>query len=168
MFIGMTRKISSMTAIGALLFMGSQAAMAIGNFAIYSEHDETNAYIGVQWFTGETSFTKPNIVLGVRTTVTDISNNVTGFDLSYSYSLEKSKSDAVRAGYLDGNCGNGLGTVGLGYSFTKDTLLGFGGVVGSYAKIFGEVDGHKDLSADLELNVLPCAGDRDVHLVEPV
>jgi len=162
--MNMKCKISSMTAIGALLLMASQSSMSLPPQAqTYSEHDEANAYVGFQWFTGETSLTKPNVVLGIRSTATDVSNNVTGYDISYTYSLEKSKSDAVRAGYLDGNCGNGLATVGLGYSFTKDTLLGFGGVVGSYAKIFGEVDGHKDLSADLELNVLPCAGNRDVQ-----
>jgi len=163
----MNRKISSMAVIGALLLMGSQASMGGSNAAGYVQHDETNAYIGVQWFTGETSFTKPNIVLGVRSTVTDISNNVTGFDMSYAYSLEKAKSDAFRAGYLDGGCSYGLATLGLGYSFTKDALLGFGGVVGSYAKAFVEVDGGKEFSADVELNTLPCAGDRDARRIIP-
>ena len=84
--------------------------------------------------------------------------------MSYTYSLEKSKSDAFRAGYLDGRCSRGLATAGLGYSFKKDTVLGFGGVVGSHAKVFGEIDGNKNLGAGLELNTLRCAGDRGAVL----
>ena len=135
--------------------------------ATYSEHDEANAYVGFQWFTGETSLTKPNMVFGIRSTATDISNNVTGYDISYTYSLEKSKSDAVRVGYLGGLCNNGLATAGLGYSFEKDTMLGFVGILNSYVKVFGEIDGNKQLGADLELNTLPCAGNRDVQAFNP-
>jgi opacity protein-like surface antigen len=125
----------------------------------YTEHRETRAYAGLQWFIGETSVTKPSVVLGLRTTTTHLSNKVTGYDLSYTYSLETSTSDAFRAGYLDGKCSAGLATVGLGYSFKKETVLGFAGVVGSHAKAFGEVDGKKDFGAGLELNTLPYAGE---------
>ena len=116
-------------------------------------------YAGLQWFIGETSVAKPSVVLGLGTTTTDLSNKVTGYDLSYTYSLEKSTSDAFRAGYLDGKCSAGLATAGLGYSFKKETVLGFAGVVGSHAKAFGESDGKKDFGAGLKLNTLPYAGE---------
>jgi len=157
------KNLVSLAAVGALSLLACQPAMSIGSntTTTLAEHNETRGYVAFQWFTGETSLTKPNIVLGLRQTTTDISNKVTGYDISYSYSLEKSASDAFRLGYLDGKCNRGLATVGLGYSFKKDTVLGFGGLVGSYAKAFGEIDGNKNLGAGLEFNTLRCAGDRE-------
>ena len=147
--------------VGILALLACQSAMGLSLPAAttYAEHRETRAYAGLQWFTGETSVTKPKVLLGLRTTTTDLSNKVTGYDLSYTYSLEKSTSDAFRAGYLDGKCSAGLATAGLGYSFKKETVLGFAGVVGSHAKAFGEVDGKKYFGAGLELNTLPYAGE---------
>ncbi len=153
----------SLATVGALSLLASQPAMSVPftPTTTFAEHNETRGYIAFQWFTGETSLTKPNIVLGLRQTTTDVSNKITGYDMSYSYSLEKSTSDAFRFGYLDGKCSGGLATVGLGYSFKKAAVLGFVGMTGSYAKAFGEIDGNKNLGAGLELNTLRCAGDRE-------
>jgi hypothetical protein len=150
-------------AVGALSLLASQSAMSgpAGLLPTFTEHNETRAYVAFQWFLGQTSATKPNVVLGFRQTKTDVSNKVTGYDMSYSYSLEKSKSEALRLGYLDGQCSRGLVTAGLGFSFMKKTGLGFAGVVGSHAKAFGEIDGQKNFGAGLELNTLRCAGDRE-------
>ena len=147
--------------VGILALLTCQSAVSkpFPSTTTYAEHPETRAYAGFQWFTSEARLTKPNVVFGLRNTTADLSNKVTGYDLSYTYSLEKSTSDAFRAGYLDGKCSGGLAAVGLGYLFKKDTVLGFAGVVGSHAKAFGEVDGKKDFGAGLELNTLPCAGE---------
>ncbi len=155
--------IVSLAAVGVVSLLACQSAMSVTFLptTTYADHHETRGYVAFQWFTSETSLTKPNIVLGVRQTTTDVSNKVTGYDISYSYSLEKSASDALRVGYLDGKCSRGLATVGLGYSFKKDTVLGFGGLVGSYAKAFGEIDSKKNLGAGLEVSTLHCAGDRE-------
>lgn len=131
----------------------------------YSQHDETRAYVGFQWFTGETSLSEPHVVLGLRQTKTETSNKVTGYDLSYTYSLEKSRPEALRLAGLDGKCSNGLALAGLGYSFSKSAVLGFAGVAGSYTRAFGEIDSNKQLGAALELNSMPCAGDRDTTTV---
>lgn len=161
-----SKTFTKLSAIGAFALFASQSAMSVPA-ATFGEHNETRSYVGFQWFTGETSLTKPNLVVGLRKTTTDVENKVTGYDMSYTYSLEKAKSDAFRAGYLDGRCSKGLATVGLGYSFKKDTVLGFGGIVGSYAKAFGEIDGNKNLGAGLELNTLRCAGDREGVVNQP-
>lgn len=120
-------------------------------------HDETRGYVGLQWITGESSLTKPNVVIGVRQTRTDASDTVTGADVTFSYSLEKARADALRAGYLNGKC-DFVGTVGAGYSFSKATVLGFAGVVGPYTKLFGEIDGNKSPALGVELNTQDCAG----------
>ena len=161
-------KFVSMAAVAVVSLLACQSAMSTAFLPTYADHNETRGYVAFQWFTGETSLTKPNIVLGLRQTTTDISNKVTGYDISYSYSLEKSTADALRVGYLDGKCSRGLATVGLGYSFKKETVLGFGGLVGSYAKAFGEIDGNKNLGAGLELNTLHCAGDRESTTPAPL
>ncbi len=158
--------IVSLAAVGVVSLLACQSAMSQVS-TTYAEHNETRGYVAFQWFTGETSLTKPNVVLGLRQTTTDISNKVTGYDISYSYSLEKSASDALRVGYLDGKCSRGLATVGLGYSFKKDTVLGFAGLTASYAKGYGEIDGNKNLGAGLELNTLHCAGDRESTTTTP-
>ncbi len=159
------KNLPALAAVGLLSLVASQSAISqpppITTTTTFSEHNETQAYVGLQWFTGETSLTKPNIAFGLRQTKTDVSNKITGYDLSYTYSLEKSQSDAVRLGYLDGNCSSGLATVGLGYSLKKGAVLGFAGFVGAYAKAFGEIDGNRNLGAGVEVNTLGCAGDRD-------
>ncbi len=162
--------LAALAAVGAMSLFASQAAMSFQLLptTTFSEHNETQAYVGLQWFTGETSLTKPNIAFGLRQTKTDVSNKITGYDLSYTYSLEKSQSDAVRLGYLDGNCSSGLATVGLGYSLKKGTVLGFAGFVGAYVKAFGEIDGNRNLGAGVEINTLGCAGDRESTTTTPV
>ena len=158
-------KLATLAAVGTMSLLACQSAMSlpppITTTTTFAEHNETQAYVGLQWFTGETSLTKPNIAFGLRQTKTDVSNKITGYDLSYTYSLEKSQSDAVRLGYLDGNCSSGLTTAGLGYSLKKGAVLGFAGFVTSYAKAFGEIDGNKNLGAGFEVNTLGCAGDRE-------
>jgi len=159
----------ALSVVGVMSLLACQSAMSVSvNGPTFADHNETSGYIAFQWFIGETSLTKPNVVLGLRQTTTDISNKVTGYDVSYTYSLEKSTSDAFRIGYLEGKCHRGLATAGLGYSFKMDTFLGFAGVVGSYAKAFGEIDGNKNLGAGLELNTLHCAGDRSGSVFTPV
>ncbi len=133
----------------------------------YSSRDESVGYVGLQWLSGETRFSRPNVLLGFRQTRTDIDNRVTGGDLTFAYSTEKGVADAVRLGYLDGKC-NLLGTVGFGYSMRKDKALGFFGAVGSYAKITGEVDGTGTFAGGFELNTQVCAGDRNLVAAAPV
>ena len=170
-----SNKISKLLAIVVLALLSSQSwsqpssnqsmgpsSSSSSSQLVFGQNNETHAYFGLQWFTGETSFTKPNIVFGLRKTKTNIENKVTGFDMSYVYSVEKANSDAFRVGYLDGNCSRGLATAGLGYSFRNDAALGFVGVVGSNGKVFGEIDGNKNLGAGVEMNTLRCAGDRKV------
>ena len=89
--------------VGILALLACQSAMGLSLPAAttYAEHRETRAYAGLQWFIGETSVAMPKVFLGLRTTTTDLCNKVKGYDLSYTYSLETSTSDALRAGYLD-------------------------------------------------------------------
>lgn len=150
--------IGALAAVGISSLLACQSAMS---FSSYTEHNETRAYVALQWATGETSFTKPNVVLGVRQTTTDISNQVNGYDMSFVFGFGMPKLDAFRVGYLNGNYIDGLATVGLGYSFRKDTVLGFTGIVGPYAKVFGEMDGNMNLGVGLELNTLSRAGERE-------
>jgi hypothetical protein len=164
------QNLAAMALTGVLSLLVGQSAMSTP-FPLtrtFAEHNETQAYVGLQWFTGETNLTKPNMAFGLRQTKTDVSNKVTGYDISYTYSLEKSQSDAVRLGYLDGNCNSGLTTAGLGYSLKKDAVLGFAGFVTSYAKAFGEIDGNKNLGAGFEVNTLGCAGDRESTTTTPL
>ena len=156
------KNLAAMAATGVLSLLACQSAISdLLPVTTFAEHNETQAYVGFQWFTGETSLMKPNVAFGLRQTKTDVSNKVTGYDISYTYSLEKSQSDALRVGYLDGNCSTGLVTVGLGYSLKKATLLGSAGFVSSYAEAFGEIDGNMNLGAGWEINTLGCAGDRE-------
>jgi hypothetical protein len=154
------------TAINAamLVVLLVSASASAGGFLTpptTTSHNETRAYVGVQWFTGETSLTKPNLVLGIRSTRTAAADNrVTGPDLTLTYSLEKSQFDALRLGYLNGKC-NFLGTAGVGFSFKKSTFLAFAGAVGPFSKVFGELDSNLDAGAGLELNTQKCAGDAE-------
>ncbi len=120
-------------------------------------HDETRAYIGLQWAYGDTVGTMPNFVLGLRQTRSRTSNTVTGGDLSLAFSLDTFKPDAIRVSYLEGKC-NFIGQYGLGYSLRNQTSLFFVGVVGPYSKLFAEIDSGKNPSAGLELNTQDCAG----------
>ncbi len=126
----------------------------------FTDNNETTGYVGLQWFTEETNFIRPNVVVGVRQTKTAAADNkITGYDLMFTYSLEKNQFDAVRAGYLDGKC-NVLGTVGLGYSLKKKSVLGFIGAVGPYSRLIAELDGNAYPGLGLDFNSLGCAGDR--------
>jgi hypothetical protein len=141
--------------VGILALLACQSAMGLSLPAAttYAEHRETRAYAGLQWFIGETSVTKPKVVLGLRTTTTDLSNKVTGYDLSYTYSLESPpQTRSVPATWTKSAAG--VATVGLSYSFKKETVLGFAGVVGSDAKAFGESDGRRILA--LAWNSIHC------------
>lgn len=128
--------------------------------AVNEDHDETRIYAGVQWFLEQTPLTRPNLVLGIRKTKTDTANNVTGVELSYSYSLAQMQSDALRLGYLNGRC-DVLGTLGVGYSLRKGTGLGYAGLVGPFATASVEVDGNKQLGLGLQLDTQRCAGNAD-------
>ena len=141
----------------ALALVATHGASKAGAAITSQNHDETRAYAGLQWITGETSMTKPNLVLGLRQTRTNSSDKVTGADLTFTYSLEKNQIDALRLGYLDGKC-DVLATAGLGYSFKKNTVLGFAGAVGPYSKLFGEIDGNLTSGLGIELNTRDCAG----------
>lgn len=151
-------------------FLALAAAVALpmtGKTQTYSSRDESVGYVGLQWVTGETRLSRPNVLLGLRQTRTDTDNRVTGGDLTFSYSTEKGVGDAVRLGYLDGKC-NLLGTIGFGYSFRKDKALGFFGGVASYGKVTAEVDGAGTVAGALELNTQTCAGDRNLVALPPV
>jgi hypothetical protein len=151
-------------------FLALAAAVALpmtGKAQTYSSRDESVGYVGLQWVTGETRLSRPNVLLGLRQTRTDTDNRVTGGDLTFSYSTEKGVGDAVRLGYLDGKC-NLLGTMGFGYSFRKDKALGFFGGVASYGKVTAEVDGAGTVAGALELNTQTCAGDRNLVALPPV
>lgn len=120
-------------------------------------HDETRAYIGLQWIYGDTAGAKPNVVLGLRQSRTRTNNIVTGGDLSLAFSLSTFEPDAIRISYLEGKC-NFIGQYGFGYSMKKQASLFFLGVVGPYSKVFAEIDSGKNPSAGLELNTQDCAG----------
>ena len=150
-----------------LLALAAAATMPLASKAqTYANRDESVGYVGLQWVTGETRLSRPNVLLGLRQTRTDTDNRVTGGDLTFSYSTEKGVGDAVRLGYLDGKC-NLLGTIGFGYSFRKDKALGFFGGVASYGKLTAEVDGAGTVAGALELNTQPCAGDRKLVAAPP-
>jgi len=141
------------------------ASFATPPIASFTDNNETTGYLGLQWFTEETNFIRPNVVVGVRQTKTAAADNkITGYDLMFTYSLEKNQFDAVRAGYLDGKC-NVLGTVGLGYSFKKKSVLGFIGAVGPYSRLIAELDGNAYPGLGLDFNSLGCAGDRKENVL---
>ena len=150
-----------------LALAAAAAAPITGKAQTYAGRDESVGYVGLQWVTGETRLTRPNVLLGFRQTRTDTDNRVTGGDLTFSYSTEKGVGDAVRLGYLDGKC-NLLGTVGFGYSFRKDKALGYFGGVASYGKVTAEVDGAGTVAGALEINTQACAGDRSLISAPPV
>ena len=140
------------TLFAVLMMPGYEGAKADG---IY--HDETRAYIGLQWILADTNGAMPNFVLGLRQSRTRTDNRVTGGDLSLAFSLDTFKPDAIRISYLEGKC-NFIGQYGLGYSMKKQASLFFVGLVGPYSKIFAEIDGGKNPAAGLELNTQDCAG----------
>jgi len=125
----------------------------------YESNDDTRAYVGVQWFLNETSIAKPNLVLGVRYTNTDSSNNVNGVDVTGTFSLEKMAPNTIRAGYIGGEC-DVQGTVGIGYSLIEKAPLAYAGVVGPYSKVLGQIDLNKKLDLGIELNTQKCEGHR--------
>ena len=144
-----------------LLPVAAQAGRPLNATTVVDEdHDETRIYAGVQWFLEQTPLTRPNLVLGIRKTQTDSANNVTGVELSYTYSLAQMGSDALRLGYLNGRCAV-LGTLGFGYSLSKATVLGYAGLVGPYSTAIVEVDGRKQLDLGLQLDSQRCAGNAD-------
>ena len=120
-------------------------------------HDETRAYIGLQWIYGGTIGTKPNVILGLRQSRTRTNNIVTGGDLSLALSLDTFEADSIRISYLEGKC-NFIGQYGFGFSMKKQASLFFVGVVGPYSKVFAEIDSGKNPAAGLELNTQDCAG----------
>ena len=120
-------------------------------------HDETRAYIGLQFIFGDAVGTMSGFVLGFRHSRTRTDNTVTGGDLSLAISLDTFRPDAIRLSYLEGKC-NVLGQYGLGYSFTKQANLLFVGIVGPLSKVFAEIDSGKNPALGLELNTQDCAG----------
>lgn len=122
-----------------------------------SIHEETRAYVGLNWQCDQKGMSKPNLVLGVRKTMTDLNDKVSGVDLAFTYSLAKSQAEGFRAGYLDGKC-DVMATPGVGYSFVKAAPLAFAGAVGPYSKLLVEIDSNKKTNVNLELNTLKCAG----------
>ncbi len=120
-------------------------------------HDETRAYIGLQFIFGDAVGTMSGFVLGFRHSRTRTDNTVAGGDLSLAISLDTFRPDAIRLSYLEGKC-NVLGQYGLGYSFTKQANLLFVGIVGPLSKVFAEIDSGKNPALGLELNTQDCAG----------
>lgn len=154
------KRLAATSIAGACLLLSQSSAFATpANYG--SIHEETRAYVGLNWQWGKTGLTKPNLVLGARKTTTDISDKVSGFDLTFTYSLEKSQAEGFRAGYLDGKC-DVMATAGVGYSFLKAAPLVFAGAVAPYSKFLVEVDGNKVPGLNLELNTLKCAGNHEV------
>jgi hypothetical protein len=154
----------------AALALAVLICLPVSSFAVeaFSDNNETTGYVGLQWFTEETAWLRPNIVAGVRHTKTAAAdNNVTGYDVMLTYSLEKNQFDALRVGYLDGKC-NTLATAGVGYSFKKSTALGFIGAVGPYARVIAELDSNMHPGLGLDLNSLGCADDRKATAAVPV
>jgi hypothetical protein len=156
------KRLATTSIAGACLLLSQSYAVA-SPFNFGSIHEETRAYVGLNWQWGQTGFAKPNLVLGARKTTTDLNDKVSGFDLSLSYSLEKSKAEGFRAGYLDGKC-DLMATAGLGYSFLKAAPLAYAGVLGPYSKLLVEVDGNKKMGLNLEINSLHCAGNHNSQL----
>jgi len=125
-----------------------------------NDHNETRVYAGLQWFLEQTPLSRPNLVLALRKTTTDVADNITGAEVSYSYSLAQMHSDAVRVGYLSGKC-DVLGTLGAGYSLQDHTGLLYAGAVGPYSGLVGQINGNKQLDLGLELNSQSCPGGPD-------
>jgi len=143
------------------------SAVAPPALTTYESNDDTRAYVGVQWFLNETSIAKPNLVLGLRYTNTDSSNNVNGVDVTGTFSLEKMAPNTIRAGYIGGEC-DVQGTVGIGYSLIEKAPLAYAGVVGPYSKILGQIDLNKKLDLGIELNTQKCEGHRKESTVGPL
>jgi hypothetical protein len=126
----------------------------------FNDHNETRLYVGVQWFLEQTPLTRPDLVLALRKTTTDVAEHIHGAEVSYSYSLAQMHSDAVRVGYLNGKC-DVLGTLGVGYSLIDHTGLLYAGAVGPYSGLVGQINGNKQLELGLELNSQSCPGGPD-------
>jgi len=120
-------------------------------------HDETRAYIGLQWIFGDTLGALPYFMLGIRQSRTRVNNIVTGGDMSFAVSLDTLRPDSIRISYLEGKC-NFLGQYGFGYSFKKQANLFFVGVAGPFSKLFAEIDSGKNPAVGLEMNTQDCAG----------
>jgi hypothetical protein len=120
-------------------------------------HDETRAYIGLQWIFGDTLGALPYFMLGIRQSRTRVNNIVTGGDMSFAVSLDTLRPDSIRISYLEGKC-NFLGQYGFGYSFKKQANLFFFGVAGPFSKLFAEIDSGKNPAVGLEMNTQDCAG----------
>ena len=120
-------------------------------------HDETRAYIGLQWIFSDTIATLPNFMLGIRQSRTRVNNIVTGGDMSFAVSLDNLRPDSIRISYLEGKC-DFLGQYGFGYSFKKQANLFFVGVASPFSKLFAEIDSGKNPAVGLELNTQDCAG----------
>lgn len=120
-------------------------------------HDETRAYMGLQWIFEGAVVVTPNFVLGIRHTRSRTNDIVTGIDMSFAVSLDTLKPDAIRISYLESKC-SFIGQFGLGYSFSKQDNMVFAGVVGPFSKVSAEINSGKNLAAGLELNTQDCAG----------
>lgn len=151
-------KRSALFSIAAACLLLSQSIAFAVPSSFGSLREETRAYVGVNWQWDQNGINKPNLVLGARKTTTNLSDKVSGLDLTFTYSLSKSQAEGFRAAYLDGKC-DVMATAGVGYSFVKAAPVVFGGAVGPYSKLLVEIDGNKNKSLNLELNTLKCAGD---------
>jgi len=156
----MNKTLLRLCTLSALLASPLTFAARLGSTTVYSDHNETRLYAGVQWFLEQTPLSRPNLVLALRKTTTDVADNITGAEVSYSYSLAQMHSDAVRVGYLSGKC-DVLGTLGAGYSLQDHTGLLYAGAVGPYSGLVGQINGNKQLDLGLELNSQSCPGGPD-------
>lgn len=156
----MSIKRSALFSITAACLLLSQSSAFAVPFNFGTLNEETRAYAGLNWQWDQTGLSKPNLVLGARKTTTDLNDKVSGFDLTFTYSLAKSQAEGFRAGYIDGKC-DVMATAGVGYSFLKATPLVFGGALGPYSKLLVEIDSNKKTSLNLELNTLKCAGNHN-------
>jgi hypothetical protein len=152
--------------IGASIFAAllSPIVASAGIAPQFESRTQTTGYVGLQWLLGEKEQSAvPSVVLGARYTKTSTNNRVNGADLFLTYDFSKAQMGSVRLGYLGGKC-DLLGTVGIGYDYANNGMLGYLGAIGPYSKVFGQFGG-QGFGLGLEVNTQDCAKDRIV--IEP-
>lgn len=104
---------------------------------------ETKGYAGLAWTLGSNkkSSVTPEVVVGVRSVRVKANDRVTnGADLSARFSLVDGFSfDSVRLSYVGGTR-NTLGNVGVGYSFSSNSVLSTFAVQAPYLRLGMDYD----------------------------
>ncbi len=117
----------------ALVVTASTPAWSIANLEILHKQNETVVFGGIQWNFGSS---KPELVLGARSTQSNSTSHVTGvkFEMAIPMDSIRWKMPTFRAMGLAGSC-DVQGEAGLGWNFATNHPLFALGVQAPYSTL---------------------------------